>query len=167
LALVEATARLVRRLPAIRVLLVGEFSDDAYRREVLGRAESLGVLGNVIVTGFQANPFPLATRCDVIVLPTQRDPFPIALLEAMALAKPVVATAVGGIPEMIRDGESGVVVPPNDIDALASAIAGVIEDPTRGRRLGEAARERLLARFSQEGFFGKMFDALNRAARRR
>jgi len=167
MALVEATAQLVRRVPGVRVLLVGSFPDDGYRREVLGRAQELGVAANVVEAGFKANPFPLVAACDVVVLPARRDPFPIALLEAMALGKPVVATAVGGIPEMIADGETGFLVPPNDIDAFAARVLVLLEDPQRRVAMGQAARNRLLERFSLEGFLRQMFAAFEEAVETR
>ena len=167
MALVEATPRLVRRVRDVRVLLVGSFPDARYHDEVLARARALGVAANVQLTGFQVNPFPFVEACDVIVLPAQRDPFPIALLEAMALGKPVVATAVGGIPEMIADGETGYVVPPNDVDGLASRVLALLEDPGRRVVMGQAARERLLSCFSLQGFVRQMFDAFGEASKTR
>jgi glycosyltransferase involved in cell wall biosynthesis len=167
LALVEATAQLVRRVPGVRVLLIGSFPDDGYRWEVLGRAQELGVAANVVEAGFQANPFPFVAACDVIVLPARRDPFPIALLEAMALGKPVVATAVGGIPEMIADGETGFVVTPNDIDALAARLLVLLEDPQRRVAMGQAARNRLVECFSLEAFLRQMFAAFEEAVETR
>lgn len=164
MGLVEAAARIVPRFRDVRVLLVGSFSDGDYRQNVLGRARELGVEANITVTGFQVNPFPLVAACDVVVLPTQRDPFPIALLEAMALGKPVVSTAVGGIPEMIADGETGFVVPPGDSAALAERVLALLEDPSGRRAMGRAARERLEQCFSLDGFVRKMFSAFDSAA---
>jgi glycosyltransferase involved in cell wall biosynthesis len=162
--LVEATARLVPRFPTLEVLLVGAFPDPEYRDEVLGRAQSLGIDSHITVTGFQASPFPLINACDVVALPTRRDPFPIALLEAMALRKPVVATAVGGIPEMVVDGETGFVVAPGDVDALAARLDTLLRDRERRRVMGEAARRRMETVFTLDGFVARMFAALDDAA---
>jgi glycosyltransferase involved in cell wall biosynthesis len=163
MALIEAAARLARRVPDVQLLLVGFFPDPGYQEEVLARARALGVAENITVTGFQLNPFPFVRACDVIVLPARRDPFPIALLEAMALGKPVVATAVGGIPEMIANGETGFVVAPGDIDALAASVLTLLEDPARRMAMGQAARERLITQFSLEGFVQRMFTAFGAA----
>jgi glycosyltransferase involved in cell wall biosynthesis len=162
-ALLEAAARLTSSMPGLRVLLVGEFPDGEYREVVLGRARTLGIATRVTLTGFLVNPFPALRACDVIVLPTQRDPFPIALLEAMALGKPVVSTAVGGIPEMLVDGVSGFVVPPDDVDALASRMLMLLRDRELRRRMGQAARERLVETFSLDGFVHRMFGAFDAA----
>jgi glycosyltransferase involved in cell wall biosynthesis len=165
MALIEAIAEVVRAQPTVRALLVGEFPDPAYREAVLGRARTLGILDRVLLAGQQANPFPFMRACDVIALPTLRDPFPIALLEAMALAKPVVASAVGGIPEMIVDGESGFVVPPHDGAALATRLTTLLQDPARRTRMGRAARQRLEDVFRLEGFVERMFQTFDAAAR--
>jgi len=164
LDLVEATARLVPRFPTLEVLLVGAFPDAEYRDVVLGRARTLGGEAHITVTGFQASPFPLVNACDVVALPTRRDPFPIALLEAMALRKPVVSTAVGGVPEMIVDGETGFVVPPGDVDALTARLDTLLRDRERRRVMGEAGRRRMETVFTLDGFVEKMFAAFDNAA---
>ncbi len=164
LDLVEATARLVPRFPTLAVLLVGEFPDPEYRDVVLGRAQTLGIESHVTVTGFQASPFPLINVCDVVALPTRRDPFPIALLEAMALRKPIVSTAVGGIPEMVVDGETGFVVPPGDVDALTARLDALLGDHERRRVMGEAGRRRMETVFTLDGFVARMFAAFDGAA---
>jgi glycosyltransferase involved in cell wall biosynthesis len=90
---------------------------------------------------------------DVFVLPCvvaadgRRDVTPNVVLEAMAMALPVVSTPVGGVPELVEDGVSGVLVPPGDAAALAAALEALIADPERRRRLGEAARRRIEERF--------------------
>jgi glycosyltransferase involved in cell wall biosynthesis len=73
---------------------------------------------------------------------------PLVVLEAMAQARPVVATAVGGTPELVVDGETGMLVPPGNVDALADALRALLDDPARAARMGEAGRERVLATFS-------------------
>ncbi len=102
-------------------------------------------------------------RLDLLVHPALRDPFPLALLEGMALGRAIVASAVGGIPEMLEDGVSGCLVPPSDAPALAAAIAALLRDPARRTRVGAAARERLVTSFSLEGFAAGMFAAFDDA----
>ena len=161
--LVEAMAEVRAAVPGACALLVGAFRDPAYERSVRERARALGVADAVAVTGFLANPFPLVARLDLLVHPALRDPFPLALLEGMALGRPIVASAVGGIPEMLEDGVSGCLVPPGDAPALAAAIAALLRDPARRARVGTAARERLATRFSLEGFAAGMFAAFDDA----
>ncbi len=161
--LVEAMAEVRAAVPGARALLVGAFRDPAYERSVRERARALGLADAVAVTGFLANPFPLVARLDLLVHPALRDPFPLALLEGMALGRPIVASAVGGIPEMLEDGVSGCLVPPGDAPALAAAIAALLRDPARRTRVGAGARERLVTRFSLEGFAAGMFAAFDDA----
>ena len=163
-ALVEALARVRADVPDARALLVGAFRDPAYEATVRGRIAALGLGDAVTVTGFLANPFPVVRGLDVLVHPARRDPFPLALLEGMALARPIVASAVGGIPEMIEDGTSGVLVPPDDPGRLAAEVSALLRDPARRARLGAAARERLATRFSLDAFAAGMFAAFDAAA---
>jgi len=100
---------------------------------------------------------------DVLAHAAHRDPFPLALLEGMALARPIVATAVGGIPEMLVDGESGFLVPPADPAALAAAIIPLLGDPAARARIGRAGHERLVRHFSLDGFARTMFGAFDLA----
>jgi len=102
---------------------------------------------------------------DVLVHPALRDPFPLALLEGMALARPIVAAAVGGIPEMLVDGESGRLVPPDDPTALATAVVALLADGDGRRRMGDAALARLTGAFPLEGFARTMFGAFDDAVR--
>jgi glycosyltransferase involved in cell wall biosynthesis len=101
----------------------------------------------------------------VLVHPALRDPFPLALLEGMALARPIVASAVGGIPEMLVDGTSGRLVPSGDSAALAAAVIELLADAPRRRRMGDAALARLTGTFSQDGFANTMFTAFGDAVR--
>ena len=162
--LVEAAAIVRRTVPGLRVLLIGAFPEPAYEAEVRGRIAALGLDDVVTVSGFLPNPFPVVRALDVLVHPARRDPFPLALLEGMALATPIVASAVGGIPEMLEDGVSGLLVAsPDDAAGFAAAIAGLLADDPRRRRLGEAAHTRLVTRFSLDGFAATMFGAFDDA----
>lgn len=163
LLLVEAAALVRREVPGVRVVLVGAFADPRYEARVRDRIRALGLHEAVSVTGFLSNPFPLMRRLDVLVHPAVRDPFPLALLEGMALARPIVATAVGGIPEMLVDRESGRLVPEGDAAALAAAIVETLRDPAAGARLGAGAYARLTTHFTLEGFAARMFGVFDQA----
>ncbi|HSV08706.1 MAG TPA: glycosyltransferase family 4 protein [Candidatus Binatus sp.] len=161
--LLEAAARVRRTLGRLRVVLIGAFRDAAYETEVRAGIARLGLQDAVTTTGFLPNPFPAVRTLDILAHPALRDPFPLALLEGMALARPIVASAVGGIPEMIADGESGILVPPRDADALAQALLALLGDPARRARMGAAAHDRLATRFSPERFAAGMFDVFEQA----
>jgi glycosyltransferase involved in cell wall biosynthesis len=161
--LVEAAPAIRAAVPGVRVVLVGAFPDAESEARVRTRVRALGLDDVVIVTGFLPNPFPLMRRLDVLVHPALRDPFPLALLEGMALARPIVASAVGGIPEMLVDGESGSLVPPDDVAALASAVIGLLRDEPRRCAMGAAALARLETHFTLDGFARAMFEAFDQA----
>lgn len=161
--LVEALPAVRAAVPGAHVVLVGAFKEPAYEAEVRRRIDELGLAGAVTVTGFLPNPFPVVRALDVLAHPARRDPFPLALLEGMALARPIVASRVGGIPEMIADGESGILVPPDDAAALAAALAALLTDAARRDRLGAAALVRLTTRFSLDAFAAAMFAVFDEA----
>lgn len=162
--LIEATPAIRAAVPDVQVLLVGAFPDADSEAVARARIAALGLDGVVHVTGFLANPFPVVRTLDVLVHPALRDPFPLALLEGMALSRPIVASAVGGIPEMLVDGESGRLVPPGDAAALADAVVALLRDEPRRRALGNAAYTRLTTQFTLEGFAATMFATFDRAA---
>jgi glycosyltransferase involved in cell wall biosynthesis len=106
----------------------------------------------------------LYARASVFALPTLREAFGLAFLEAMAFGLPVVATAVGAIPEIVADGETGLLVPPRDPAALAAACAALLDDPSRARRLGEAGRARVTERFGWGVVAARILEVLLPAA---
>ena len=135
--LVEALSWLVERCPEARVTLAGPGEPPLEADEVL-RSEAATWAG-WLDPGAKER---LLCSADVFVLPSFSEGLPVALLEAMAHARPIVATAVGGIPDVIDDGREALLVPPGDPRSLAEAIASLAENPERRRALGEAARER-------------------------
>jgi glycosyltransferase involved in cell wall biosynthesis len=93
---------------------------------------------------------PLYERCAVVACPSYREGFGVACAEAMAHGKPVVASAVGGLRDLVVDGETGLLVPPGDVEALRGALRRLLEDRELRRRLGAAARERAVERLGWE-----------------
>jgi len=102
----------------------------------------------VILAGRQAGVEELLRGADLFVLPSRREGLPMAILEAMASGVPIVATRVGGVPEIIEDGEDGVLVPPEDPGALAAALGGLLDHPDRRAAMGIAARRKAEREFS-------------------
>jgi glycogen(starch) synthase len=128
--------------PAASVLLVG----DGPERPALQRlAGELGVADRVTVTGFLPHGMVpgLVAGADVVVLPSRYEELGTALVEAMAAGRPVVATRVGGIPELVRDGVDGLLVPPDDPEALAKAVIRVLANPVLAAELGASGRARV------------------------
>jgi glycosyltransferase involved in cell wall biosynthesis len=113
--------------------------------------QSLALGDRLRVLGFQPAVEEVLGAVDAVAVPSTRpDPFPNSALEAAAAGVPVVAAAHGGLPEMLRDGETGVLVRPGDPAALASALRALADDPSRARRLGDAAAADVCARFTVE-----------------
>lgn len=122
-----------------RLVLVGSGPlEDEVRREV----ERLGLRDAVLFTGSRSDVPELLPGFDVFALSSRHEGLPIALLEAMAAGVPPVATRVGGVPEVIEDGVSGVLVEPGDVDELAAALTGLLADPTRRSEIGSQAAVR-------------------------
>ena len=157
--LLEAWPRVLATVPDAHLLVVGEGSRH---EELQAQAGSLGLLGSdpsnprselgrrVIFTGRRDDVPAVTAALDVAVLPSYREAQGLSILEAMALSRPVVASAVGGIPEMIEDGRSGLLVPPHDADALARAITRLLRDHPLADTLGRAGRELVHERFCVE-----------------
>ncbi len=125
--------------------------EERHLRELHEIAGRLGVSDRVVHCGFRADVDTVYGAADVVAVPSkQPDPFPNAALEAGAAGCCVVASAHGGLPEMLRDGETGVLVRPADARSLASALADLADDPARRARLGAAAHDDIRRRFTTE-----------------
>lgn len=137
--LIGALAEIKRRKPDLvfRLFIVG---DGFLRLQLAKRVKELGLVTAVEFLGERPNVKELLARADIFVLSSLWEGMPNAMLEAMAVGLPVIATAVGGVPEIIRDGENGVLVPPQRAEMLGGAILGLIENPGLRKRLGIAAR---------------------------
>ncbi len=154
----DAAARVAARFPRARFAVVGEDRvledgvavESPYKRELQARASRLGLGDRLVFTGLRDDVPELLAEVAVSVLPSLSEGLSNTVLESMAAGVPVVATAVGGNPEAVQEGVTGRLVPPRDAGALASAIAGLLEDDLLAARLGRAGRERVMERFSDE-----------------
>jgi glycosyltransferase involved in cell wall biosynthesis len=145
--LLEAWRSVVAAVPDATLLVVGEGS----RREVLeALAVELGIADRVVFTGRRDDVPAVTAALDVAVLPSYREALGLSVLEAMALSRPVVASEVGGIPEMIEDGITGLLVPPHDPAALAAAIVRLLRDHPLADTLGRAGHDLVHDRFCIE-----------------
>jgi glycosyltransferase involved in cell wall biosynthesis len=143
--LLEAAAMVREKLPDVHWVLVG---DGELRGELEARSRRLGLERTVRFTGWQERVAGYLALFDLFVLPSLGEHFGRVLLEAMAVEKAVVATDAGGVPEIVLDGETGILVPPADPAAMAAAVLSLIQDRPRARRLGEAGRRRVASHFS-------------------
>jgi glycosyltransferase involved in cell wall biosynthesis len=147
--LLAAMPAVLARFPDATLVLVGSGPGLQAARE---HAATAGLAHRVHILGGRADPLAVLGLGDVIVLPSvAAEGLPITILEALALGKPVVTTRVGGIPEVVRDGETGVLVPPRDPEALAAAISSVLADPARAAAMSARGRATLRARFTDDG----------------
>lgn len=135
---IEVFSRVRREIDA-KLLLVG---DGPQRTEAQRMAEHLGLSREVLFLGLQDNVLPLFSAADLFLLPSEKESFGLGALEAMACRVPVVATNTGGLPEVVKHGETGFLAAVGDIAALAGHALEVLGDESRLRRMGEAARSR-------------------------
>jgi len=158
--LIEATAALAGKFPELRVLVAG---DGPLLEELRERARSSGVAHAISFLGEWRRMPEFMAAIDVFVLPSRWEGMPNAALEAMAAARPVVATRVGGTPELALDGVTGALVEPEDPKALAEAIAAFLDDPDRAGRMGAAGRERVMDHYTIEGMvdmYAELYESL-------
>ncbi len=137
--LLQAAPEVLRRHPAACFLLVG---GGELRSALEAQARALGLGDRVVFAGHRDDVPSLIAAMDVFTLPSLNEGMGRVLVMAMALGKPIVASSVGGVPELIGRGEAGILVPPSDPAALAEAICQLLENPARARALGEAGRRR-------------------------
>ena len=141
----EAARRVRQALPASRFLVVG----DGERRAALeALAAELGLGTSVHFLGWRRDLERVYADATVVALTSRNEGSPTSLIEAMAAGRPVVATRVGGVPDLVEDGVTGRLVPPDDAGALATALVTLLRDPERRRTLGMAARERVFPAFT-------------------
>jgi glycosyltransferase involved in cell wall biosynthesis len=138
-------------VPDAALVIVGEGPE---REGLERRAESAGVGGRVVFTGHRPDARALLPAFDVVVVPSRFEGAPLVVIEAMQAGVPVVASDVGGTPELIRDGETGILVPPDDPDALAEALQRVRDDAALGARLATAARRVAVSRHTAAAMAG-------------
>ncbi len=143
--LLSALARLRQTYADVHLLIVG---DGALRPALISQVAEEGLATAVTFTGTRADMPDILAALDIVVLPSLWEGLPNVVLEAMAAAKPVVATAVGGTPEVVVDGITGLLVPPGDVAALAEALAALLADPARAKTMGAAGRQHVESHFT-------------------
>ncbi len=161
--LLEAFASVLERHPDATLTLIG---DGPERDTIEARAVTLGITGAAQFSGYQ-NQVEVARAlavADIFALPSFAEGVPVVLMEAMATGLPVVATRIAGIPELVDDGQSGLIVPPGDAGAFAEALNALLDDAARRARMGEAGRNRVSAHFESSREAEKLADLFLNAA---
>ena len=147
--LLKAFAEACQRMPDLRLTMAGEGEMTPALREL---ASGLGVTDSVQFIGFVPNDriYTLLQEHHIMVMPSETESFGVAVLEASACGRPVIASRVGGVPEVLRHGETGLLVPPGDVDALTEAIISLASDREKCQAMGEAGRELVRTRYPWE-----------------
>jgi glycosyltransferase involved in cell wall biosynthesis len=145
----DSAALLMKRIPGIQIFVIGDESLTAggYRRRLETRSAELGINGNVHFTGHRADVASVLAGLDVVVTPSIEESACGAMVEALLMQRSVVASNVGGLPDTVQHGVSGLLVPPGDPAALADAVAELIADPPRREEMGRQGRDHCLRRF--------------------
>ena len=143
--LLEAFRLVLMRQPNAKLLIAGDGGERAHLKSAAGR---LGLNGSVQFLGSRSDIPEVLATCDVIAVPSIQEGLPMALLEAMASGKAVVATGVGSIPDVIRDGGSGILVPPASAKSLAQALTGLVDNQSKRQEMGVEASKVVEERYS-------------------
>jgi glycosyltransferase involved in cell wall biosynthesis len=155
-------------LPDVHLLLVGDalFGEEAYAAALRARASELGIANRVRFLGFRTD-VPQLMRLVQVVAHTSiaPEPFGRVIVEGMLARRPVVATQAGGVQEIVRDGETGILVPPGDATALAAAVRGLLEDPVRATRVAAAGRDHAERCFTVSAMVTRMTQCMEEVAR--
>jgi glycosyltransferase involved in cell wall biosynthesis len=164
----EATALLRKAGHDVHLEIVGTPApgQDDFLEDLRRRSERPDLAGAVTFSGYVNPVWPALERSSVALAPSLGESFGNAVVEAQLAGRPVVATAVQGHLETVTDGETGILVPPSDAEALARAIAGLLGDPATATRIAHAARQSALARFTSERYCAEMRDLMGALARR-
>lgn len=143
--LLQALPDIVAQNPALRVIFFGRGPMEGKLRQMISAA---GLDGVVQLAGFRDDLVELLACLDLLVHPATMEGLGVSLLQTASAGVPIVASRAGGIPEAVRDGENGILVPPGDVRALGNAVASLLADPERRRSLGERGRALMAGEFS-------------------
>lgn len=140
--LIEALSEILKEVPNVKLYFAGH-DEKGIKESLEDYAEQIGVAKNIIFDDFNPDPVSLMSQFDIFALSSLWEGFGLVLLEAMSVGKPIIATNVGPIPEIIRDGKDGFLVPPKDSKKLAEKIILLLKDKNLREKMGEAGKERL------------------------
>ncbi len=153
LYLLQAVSELVNTYPFLHLWIVGK--EPAHSREQYTEQIQHTIAGQqlepfVRVLGFRADIPDILRQIDMLILPSLQEPFGKIVVEAMAMGKPVIASQVGGVPEIVVDGETGILVPPRNVEAIRQAVEQLLIHPEKRRQMGQAGRKRVERHFRIE-----------------
>jgi glycosyltransferase involved in cell wall biosynthesis len=161
--LIEAVASLVKELPNLHLLLVGPIKDPTIDKLLKEFPET----NRLHLTGYRTDATRLARLSDVVVMASKtREGFPKSVIEAMSQGVPAIVSAVGGMPELVDQGNAGIVVPPSDVPALANAIRQLYQNPEQAKTLGRLGQRRIVEVFNINTTIQKTRDILDSLTKR-
>ena len=161
LDLIRSARAIVRQHPTAHVVILGR---GALHDTLVAEAEELGIRDRIHLLGYRDNVKEWLGTMDVFTMPSLSEGLPLSLLEAMAAGIPPVVTQVGGMPEVVRDGETGFIVPPGDGAALADRISFLLGNPPLATKMGIASRDCILDRFTVDRMAAEYRDVYRQAA---
>ncbi|MFX0133186.1 MAG: glycosyltransferase family 4 protein, partial [Candidatus Hodarchaeota archaeon] len=145
--LIYAAKKILEKMPNIKFIIAGE---GPVKQDLIKETEKLGILENFIFTGFVEDIYTLISTFDLFVMPSVNEGIPIVLLETMVLGIPIIATKVGGIPEILTHRINGLLVAPGDISELATTCLYALKKSNKIRLMAENAREHVAKEFSPQ-----------------
>jgi glycosyltransferase involved in cell wall biosynthesis len=150
----QAASQLVKVFPKAKFLIVGDslIDDRGYKERLKGMLTALGITSHVIFTGFREDIPEILGCLNLLVLPSHNEPFGRVLVEAMAMERAVVGTDSGGVPEIVIDGKTGLLVPPHNADLLASSMTKILKDEHKLEEMGRLGRKRVEILFTVENY---------------
>jgi glycosyltransferase involved in cell wall biosynthesis len=167
--LASAAAKVLNRFPHARFLVVGDNSlVDLNRRhfaEVEAKLNALGIADKFVFTGHRDDAERFVAAMDFCVLSTHREGFPLSILESMAMGKPVIATSVGGIPEIVLPAHNGYLCEHENSNDLAAKIEDLLSDPVKVKGLGDTAREHVRTNYSKAKYVAEILQAYSDVTR--
>jgi len=164
--LISSLTKIKSVIPSVRLLVVGDGPSE-YMRKAKSKADRLGVSSSILWAGHRTDIPEILSALDLFVLPSLDESLSIAVIEAMAAGLSVVATSVGGLPEVVVPYKTGFLVPPANHVALSAAIITMLKDKNLRRRFGESGRKRVLKSFSIETQLPKIESCLYRVSKHR
>lgn len=143
--LIEALPAVVEKFPKLKLLIVGDDSpfDVSTKEETFHLVDTLGLMEKVVFLGERKDVPEILCAADIFVLPSLWEGFGLVIAEAMAAGIPVIASKIDGIPEVVKDGVTGILVPPKNPDALSNAIIHLLNKPNKAKAMGQAGKERV------------------------
>jgi glycosyltransferase involved in cell wall biosynthesis len=164
--LIEAAPAIRAAVPETRFVFVGALENPPYEAQLRERIAAAGLTGAFTFTGWRTDVPHLMRAMDLLVVPTtSQEPAALSLMEGMAMGRPLVASRTGGTPELIVDGETGLIFPPGDATALAGHVIALLRDPARRQQMGVAGRQRMEREFTEERHVAGMLELYARATR--